>query len=321
MNNARTLLNSDLCPRRAWYSLRWSPPCLSAKEILYRSVEFGLQSTDDAGEAAETHALDLAVDPGIDTNETDLLALANHIGALANFTAWVLRGSQGPWERPQPVILPDGSPWESGAFLSASQRGLRRVVLVDRWDAWAQMALERSWDVAGECSVYEVGMDCIIVDIGAMRQGRWSNPFTTGYRHPVAKTLRFRKRDGDDFGSNWDKVWRDADWATRDEWLNALADDGALTDVVQVHSVEVPVRAGELCNIAQSKMGSIRDSACAPEESPSMCFDRVHPCPFRSVCPRGLEPSEERGFTSCSALPRSEDHWPKPLPLSAKAPK
>ena len=300
MTPAKLLLSSDLCERRAWLSLRWRPPFLTPKEILYRAVEHGLCSAD-AGEAAEAHALDLAVDPGLDTAEADLLGLATHIGALANLLAWLLRGSQPPYKRPEPVALPDGSPWVSSAFLSATETHLRRVVLADRWDSWAQLALERSWEVTGECSAYGTAMDCLIVEVDSMRGGRWANPFTRGYRHPVSKTLRFKKRDGDDFGSTWAKVERESDSATREEWLDAMTEDGVLADLVHVHSVGVPARASRVLALAQAKLARIRQAQEPPEENLSACFARINPCPFRSACPRGEEPRPELGFVQITS--------------------
>jgi hypothetical protein len=302
MNTAQILQHSDLCPRRAYYSLRWRPPSLSPRHILIEAIEHGLMAEGDAGDAAEVRAMDLAVDPGLDTAEPDLLSLAQHIAGLANITAWVVRGTSGPWQRPDPVGLADGSPWASGAFLSHSERSLRRVCLVDRWDAWTQMAVERSWDVLGECSTYGAGMGLLVVEIGKLRKGRWATPFTVGYRHPVQKSLRFRQRDGDDFGSTWQRVSRETDAATREEWLDAMVDDGVLAEMVHVHQVPVPDRAAELCNIALRRMARIREVKEPPEESLTACFSRIHPCPFRSCCPRGLEPSPELGFVPLTSL-------------------
>ena len=301
MNSARILRNNDLCERRAWYSLRWKPPFLSPRAILIDAVEHGLCSTGEPGEAAEAKAMDLAVNPGIDTAETDMLGLAQHVASLANFLAWLLRGSQMPYKRPEPISLPDGTLWTSGAFLSPTETHLRRVVLVDRWDSWAQLSLERSWDVAGECAVYGVGMDCVVVEIGALRNGRWSNPFTCGLRHPVSKTLRFKKRDGDDFGSTWVRVEREKDSATREEWLDAMADDGVLADLIHVHTV-APERIGAILHLAESKLARIGEAG-EPPENLSICFSRVNPCPFRSCCPRALEPGPETGFVPRTSLP------------------
>lgn len=255
----------------------------------------------DAGEAAEAESLRLSTEVGIDTAEMDLLAVAEHIGALSNFLAWLLRGSQPPYKRPDDISL-DGSPWISGAFLDASERGLRRVSLVDRWDAWAQTALENSWAVMGECAAYGVGMSIVIVEIGQLRKRRWSNPFTTAYRHPVSKTLRFRKRDGDDFGSTWEKVWRERDKASREEWLDAMTEDGVLAESITVHQVEVSPRSEDIRALSERQLFRVANTVQCPDPQFSQCFDRIHPCPFRVCCPRGEEPSESMGFVSIRGL-------------------
>lgn len=295
MNTALLLAEDDFCVRRAFYSQRWHPAALRPKEILTCSVEAGLMDDGDAGEAAEAESLRLATEIGIDTEQSDLLSLAEHIGALANFLAWLLRGTQPPYKRPEPIRLPDGQEWASGAFLSQNERSLRQVKLVDRWDAWAQTALENSWQIMGECAAYRVPMSIVVVEIGKLRKGRWSNPFTTGCRHPVSKTLRFRKRDGDDFGSTWERVFRERDSATREEWLDAMAEDGVLAESLHVHTVE-PERVEARLELMQSKLSRIASTNEPPEPQLSQCFQRVHPCPFRACCPRGLEPNAEMGF-------------------------
>lgn len=295
MNTATLLSEDDRCRRAAFYSQRWRPPALRPKEILVRSVERGLMATGDAGEAAEAESLRLSTEIGIDTEQTDLLSLAEHVGALANFLAWLLRGTQSPYKRPENATLPGGSSWVSGAFLDASERGLRSVSLVDRWDAWTQTALENSWQVKGECAAYHVPMSIVAVEIGQMRRGRWSNPFSTACRHPVSKTLRFRKRDGEEFGSTWERVYRETDKATREEWLEAMADDGVLAESLHVHTVK-PERVQARTALAGAKLVRIQETRTPPEPQLSQCFDRIHPCPFRSCCPHGEEPSESLGF-------------------------
>lgn len=295
MDSPTLLSEDDRCRRLAFYSQRWASPVLRPKEILVRSVNHGLAASGDAGEAAEAESLRLSTEIGIDTAELDLLGVADHIGALANFLAWLIRGTQTPYKRPGPIVLPDGSPWVSGAFLSQDERSLRYVAIVDRWDAWMQTALENSWSVMGECAAYGVPMTIVIAEIAQLRKGRWSNPFTTAYRHPVAKTLRFRKRDGDDFGGAWERVWRERDKATREQWLDAMAEDGVLAESIHVHQADIP-STRELTALAGSKLRRIARTAPPPEPQFSQCFDRIHPCPFRACCPRGVEPSEEIGF-------------------------
>ena len=299
MQNTTELIRADdHCRRQVYYLQRWQVPALTPKEILRQSIEHGLQSNaEDAGEAASAEAYRLATERGIDTAETDLLGLAEHIAALADFLAWILRPQTAPWKRPEAIRLPEGSLWTSGAFLSATERSLRHLALVDRWDAWTQTAVENGWPVMGECSAYGVGMDVIAVELGAQRKGRWTNPFTAGWRHPVAKTLRFQKRDGEAFGSTWDRVWRERDNASREDWLDAMSDDGVLAEVIHVLSVEPPQRASENIFIAESKLTRIQSAAEPPEPQFSQCFQRVRPCPFRAACPRGREPEAEVGFS------------------------
>jgi hypothetical protein len=260
-----------------------------------------MSDSEDPGEAAEAHAMDLAVDPGIDTSETDMLGLAAHVSSLANFITWILRGDSGTWKRPEPIRLPNGTLWNSGAFLGAQERSLRRVALVDRWDAWTQTAMDHAWNTMGECSVYQTAMDVMVVEIGSLRKGRWSNPFTIGYRHPVAKVLRFRKRDGDDFGSTWDRVEREHDSATREQWLDALTDDGVLAESIHVHHVDVPENSDAILALTEKKILRIEETVTPPDPQYSQCFQKINPCPFRSCCPRGIDPSPEIGFIPTSS--------------------
>ena len=293
---AKILADDDRCRRAAYYFERWQVPALTPKQILTQAVEHGLMAVSDPGEAAAAESLRLATEVGLDTAETDLLAVAEHVSALAEFLAWLLRGDTAPYKRPEAIRMPNGSLWTSGAFLRAQERSLRYVALVDRWDAWTQMALENSWQVMGECAAYQVPMSVIVVPIGKLRKGRWSNPFTTAYRHPVAKVLRFKKRDGEDFGSTWDRVLREQDKASREEWLDAMTDDGVLAESLHVHHVDVPENFSAILHITESKLVRIAGTTDPPEPQFSQCFDRIHPCPFRACCPRGLEPSEELGF-------------------------
>ena len=297
MDSPNRLSNDDRCRRLAYLADRWEPPCLSPGAILRLSLDHGLMSdAKDPGEDAAAYALDLAVTKNIDTAEVDILGVAEHLAGLVNFLVWLLRAENPPYKRPAPVRLPQGSLWTSGAFLNGSERGLRRVELVDRWDSYREVELRNSWRIMGECSAYQVPMDVIVVEIGSLRNGRWTSPFTAGWRHPVAKTLRFQKRDGESFAGAWERVWRERDNASRTQWLDAMSDDGVLADSMHVLSVETPPMAAKNIFIAESKLARIQTEGI-PEPQLSVCFDRVRLCPFRSACPQGIEPSAELGFT------------------------
>ena len=305
MTSSQILASSDHCARSAFYRLRWEPPSLSPHAILRQSVEFGLTSTaDDFAKAAYDHAMEVCCHWVIDTPEADLLSLATHIAAMAEMIVFVLR-SEGPWERSTDIQL-SGALWESSGFTGVNPERLSGLALVDRLDGMREMELRHGWGVRGEVSVHQKPMDVLTVVIGAMRKGRWSNPFTSAYRHPVGKMLRFRKRDGEEFSSQWTKVAREDDEATREDWLDAMTDDGVLIDCIKVVSVEIPVDSEEIVKLATAKLKRIAAQGEAPEPQPSQCFNRLHPCAYRSCCPNGVEPSEATGFQSIErvALPR-----------------
>lgn len=305
MRSPIILSSDDWCRRQAYYLQRYELPALTPKEILWRAIEHGLTSTaEDYARAASDYAMELCTSTTIDTNETDLLGLAEHISSLAEMVVWTGR-TGGPWERPEPKRMADGITWHSGAYLSQSGTKLRHLVCVDRWDGMREMELRTSWQIAGECSAYQAPMDVVVLVIGAMRNGRWSSPFTTAYRHPVAKTLRFRKRSGEDFGGAWTKVWREKDDATRDEWLDAMTEDGMLAECV--HALAVDVTEWPTDRMSVSKIARIQSCVEAPEPQPSRCFERMRPCPFRGCCPQGKEPEEVR-FAKRS--PQSSDPCP-----------
>jgi hypothetical protein len=290
------LSSDDFCSRQAYYSLRWEPPALSPKSILLRAVEHGLMAdTDDWGRAASDEAMRLCCEGAIDTAETNLLGLAEHVAALADIAAWTIR-TESPWERPEPVMVGD-HPWTPSCFTTGEDSTLRAIVVTDRMDAMREMAMRTSWAVQGESAVYGLPVDVICVSLGAMRAGRWSNPFTSAYRHPQNRVLRFCKRDGGAFDGRWEKVWREQDYATREEWLEAMTADGVLADAVRVLTVDVPEHASDIVRLADSKLDRIYGKGL-PEPQLSRCFDRVSPCPYRSACPEWREPSEASGFTA-----------------------
>ena len=293
MNTALILNELDRCERRPYLAQRWQPPAVRPIEALYQAIEAGLISSGDAPwETAEQSIYDLATTRGLDSNQTDLLGEAEHLAALASFITYLLR-PDGPWKRPDPFHLPDGTFWHPCAFLSPTETHLRRIVLCSRWDAYRQVEEEHDWRTL-EGSIYGVPMDLMVVVIGQERDGIRHGPLSKGWTHPVSKQLRFRKRDGGGFDGNWEQIWREKSNFSRETWLDALADDGVLPDVVQIHTVEPSSR--DWCNLALNKLARIRGAKEPPEESPSICFDKIHPCPFRAACPRGEEPSESLGF-------------------------
>ena len=295
------LLNSDdQCRRRAFYEQRWQPPQIHPTEALYQSIEFGLEYVGDRdpAEVANDKLMDLAVTRGIDSNQTDLLGEAEHLAGIASFIVWLLRPSL-PWKRPEPLKLPNGTIWTPGAFLDTSESHLRRVVLCSRWDGYRQVEAEHDWRTL-EAEIYGCSMDLVVIVLGQQRDGRRHGPLTKGWTHPVSKGLRFRKRDGSGFDANWTPVFREQANFSRDQWLDALVEDGLLAELILIHPVE-PKSA--ISHLAEAKLERMAQTRTPPEPQMSRCFEKFAPCPFRSACPRGEEPSESLGFLPVTSCP------------------
>lgn len=287
MNTSTILSSDDFCRRKAYFDLRWEYPSLTPKDILNRAISHGLVTdAKDYAKAASDYAMQVATECTIDTPETDLLSLAEHIAALAEVIVWTVRIGD-PF-----VPAPSKRDWDSGVYLSEREDCLRSVKCVDRFDGMTEMSLRTAWEGQGESSIYGVPMDVVVVEIGALRQGRWTNPWTSAWRHPVAKTLRFRKRDGESFGANWERVFREHDRATCEEWTDAMTDDGVLAESIHILHIEVPDRSEEYVRLSHDKIKRIAATVEVPEIQLSRCFDRMHPCPYRACCPNGKDPGE-----------------------------
>lgn len=296
MDSAPLLNADDHCRRLAHYSLKWEPPVIRPTEALYQAIEHGLadESGDDPGDVASEHLMELATTRGLDSNQEDLLGEAEHLAGIASFVTWILRTGEA-WKRPEPIKLPNGTPWSPGAFLSADEGHLRRVVLCGRWDAYRMVEEEHDWRTL-ESAIYGVPMDLVVVILGQERNGRRHGPLCKGWTHPVSKTLRFRKRDGSGFDGAWTPVFREQADFTREQWLDTLVEDGNLPESVLVHRGPDPNLPQNLRQVASEQLLRVEEYKGIPDPQLSRCFDRFHPCPFRSCCPNGIEPSEANGF-------------------------
>ncbi len=294
MNSAHILSSSDRCERKEWLERSWERTLLIPSDVLRRSEEAGLTvKSDDPGQSAGDEAMTLCVERGLDVRQGDLFSVANNIAALADMTVWLLR--QGaPWERPEDVRLGNGH-WRSSAFLSDSGTRLRAVLIAERWDDARQLSAEHSWFYGGETAVYGMPMDLMVVIVGQRRDGRWNGPLSRGWQHPVSKDLRFRKRDGSGFDSNWKQVFReDADYS-REKWLDQLTADGVLEDSVLSVELLPPDEAPTIRVLAERGLTRLREATALPDPHLSQC-DGLSPCAYRDACWTFQLPSEALGF-------------------------
>ena len=295
---SRVLTSSDRCDRREFLERSWERNSLHPSQILRRAIAEGLQSdSDDPGQSAGDHAMSICVSRPIETDSADLIGIAEHIAALADLITWTVRGDSGPWEHPEDVAI-GGHLWESSAFLSANGTRLRRLLTVDRWPEGGDPAILNSWAVAGECAAYGLEMDLLLAVVGQRRDERWISPWTRGVEHPVSRTLRFQKRDGEAFGPTWERVFREHFRGERQDWLDALTEDGVLTEILLVHQVPVPAHAAEIRALAEKKLQRLALTVELPDPQLSNCFNPVSPCQFRSACPYWRLPSAANGFIS-----------------------
>jgi len=298
--SAKLLRNDDNCSRLAILNQSWERHTITPIDLLRRAVDFGLESdADDPGLAAGDEHFRLCATRGIETDSPDLIGIADHGSALANFLVWIIR-TEGPWDHPEDVQI-GKEWWESSAYLSGNK--LRQVWITDRWDQKRQIEAEHSWFVQGECAAYQLPMDLLVCLIGQRRDNRWHSPLTQGWLHPVNQDLRFQKRNGEGFDGNWQRIWRENFKGCREDWLASLTEDGVLAELVQVHRVDVSPHYREIRSLAEANLVRLRSKTVPPPQL-SQC-DRP-PCQFRCVCPYFQLPSEESGFVRLQPEPEPQ---------------
>lgn len=303
MTSAELLTMDDRCRRSAYLGQRWELNALRPSEILRRAIQYGLESeAEDAGLAASDHAMKLCVERPIDAPETDLLSLAEHISSLANMLVYICRPGNDPWCRPEDVRV-GKSLWESSAFLNSSGSSLRQLLVIDSWTEERQLGVMHSYQVRAEMAAYGLPMTLLVAIIGKRRDGRWVNPLTRGWQHPVSYDLRFLKRDGEPFGPTWTKTWREKYDGTREDWLEAMTSDGVLADSLIVHQIESIPHEQDIRKLIETQLLRVDQTQELPSPQLSVCDNPTAPCQFRSTCPYFRMPSLQRGFRSVSSLP------------------
>lgn len=266
-------------------------------QLLSRGVDHGLQSEAEyPGKAASDHVMSLCLSRPIETEKTNLLEIAEHTSALAEIIVWCLR--TGPaWQHPKPLKLGEHI-WQPACY--AIPGGLRRIVLCDHWSERRALQEARDWQTL-EGALYGLPVTIIAVVLGAMRDGRRHGPLSKGYLHPRSGDLRFKKRDGNDFGENWDKVFRESNLFENEQWIEAMSADGVMEETFLIQPpVEFDAdQSREIAEVAKVAMDALAHPDIYPvRRSLSSCFDSIHPCEFRHPCSYFHEPEIGKGFIS-----------------------
>lgn len=275
----------ELCPRRFVWTSRYPALRVSLLRALYVALDAGLRTEKEPERAAENELLAVASRPGLDVLGENVYAIAMHHAKLAGILAAALRSAwKAPWTPVEPITLPDGREWHSGAY-RAEDGHPRRIALVDRWTDDRKQQEITGWRTVGEACALNSPILLTAVVIGASQDRRRHSAWTRCYRHPRNRTFRFkRKGSGGDFGATWEKAWReDAEIPTAD-WLARMREDDCMRDLI--HTTQVPVPAGRDAYL--SEVGRIGAEMDALPETPSMRLAGCHgfaPCPFLAVCP------------------------------------
>jgi hypothetical protein len=304
MNSGQLLASYEHCNRQGYWSLQWERHKLSEIEMLQRSIRAGLMSDrKDFNIAAGEECMGFGAEPGLESNQYNVFDHVIHLCALSDIICAALRGpTDAPWSVPDPVSLPGGQTWLSGAYVSPDGSHLRRIALVSNWGEDRHYSEARSWFSIGECAAYDLPMKQAVIVLGPSRDGKRHGHLSKGIQHPANKKLRFRKRVKVDqpFKQSWIGIWReDHDEIDTKSWLSAMHEDGVLQDVcfsVEIPPMSKPARE-KILDLAARKLDLIYSLKTVPDPQLTGCSWPVK-CQFLNPCHGGEKsPNGKYGFT------------------------
>ena len=174
----------------------------------------------------------------------------------------------------------------------------RRIVLADRWGDERRGIETRGWRTLGELAAIRKPLMLTAVVIGSTHDGKRISPWTRVYSHPRNRMYRFkRKTAAEDFGANWEPIWRENSDIPTADWLTLMAKDGCMADGVHTMKIPVPERWTAYMRQMQKlakEMGEWKP--LGNQQTPAMRLagcDGFSPCPFRQVCHGSLPPIPE----------------------------
>ena len=278
----------DECPRLQMWSAEYDIPAVPLAKALHDSLRAGLIA--GRGSVARETLLQIAAEPGLDMQSSQMYDVAVHHAALVEVITDYL--APEPWI---PAGAVDGFHLDS--FILPDGR-LRRVVLCSAYSELRKLEEVNSWRTMADVCVTGRPMLLNFIIIGQSKKGFRSSPWVQGYIHPENGLLRTQRiateKTGPNpkFTENWKKVYREQTDHKPKEWLTIMQKDKAFDGLVQYCTVDVPQNREEvladMVRIEQeieSGNSTMRRSACF----------RFAPCVFSGVCHKGLTP-ENAGF-------------------------
>lgn len=301
-NAPKLLTSSEHCKLSGYWDRDWEPEKINLLDLLQHGIREGLTSTrSDFNEAAGERVVGIVAEREVASEFHDIYAQAVHHAAIADVTTCALRRpTDEPWAVPDPIRLPDGPEWHTGCFLSPSGTSLRRVALVSSWSDDRHFAEARSWFSLGEVCVYGMPMQQAVIVLGQHREGKRHGYWSKGFRHPVNKKLRFRRKNfsGEGFKESWETIFReDFDNIRTRDWLQAMLDDDVLKDAVFTVTIDVPPEGERqrIVDLAKSKLERLFALTEEPERQMTGCHWPL-PCLHRHHCDNNQPPNGRYGF-------------------------
>ena len=297
MNCPALLTDFERCDRKGFWSRSHERIKLDDTEMLQAAIRAGVTegTRTDWGEVAGEECFGLGAEPGLLSSGYDVYAEVVHLSCIADIVTTAIRKTgEQPWQTPEPVQLGDGPMWTSGAYLSPDGGHLRRIVLASSWSDDRHYSECRSWFSLGEICAYGLPMQQVVIVLGQRRNGKRHGYWSKAVLHPMNRKLRFRKKHdvATGFKDSWLPIWReDHDEIETATWLQAMLDDGVLTDCCFSVEIPVPEKAARqsIVDLAARKLEKIQNLDSLPDQNLSTC-DWPVACVFRADCHAGREP-------------------------------
>lgn len=302
MDSPSLLTIFEPCHRAGFFAKDWEHSKITIQELLEAGIKAGVTSSrSDFGVAAGEQVVAISARREIATKQFDVYSEAIHIAAIAEIvTCAIRRPSEPPWVPAEPVDLPGGQTWHSGAFLSPGGSKLRRVAIASSWNDDKHYDFARSWFSLGESAVRGLPLQQATIILGAHREGRFYGAWSKAMMHPVSKQIKFRKKNdpATPFKASWKAVFReDYDNVSTETWMNAMLGDGVLQDVALNIEIPVPGRdvQDQIVDLAARRLDKIWRMKELPDPNLSTCFWPTR-CEFIGPCHKGDSPSGRYGF-------------------------
>ena len=307
MPDSPTLLSSvESCDLRGFWDRDWETHKIELSELLQQGIRAGLTSErPDFHEAAGERVMGIAAEREIFTDHHDVYAQAIHTASIADIVSLAIRKpSEPPWDVPEPVGLGDGLIWTPACFLAPSGTNLRHVVIATAWSHDKHYAEARSWYSLGETCIYGLPMQQAVIVLGQHRDGKRHGYWSKGYRHPINRKLRLKRKNfsGEGFKDTWQQVWRE-DWddIPTKAWLAQMLEDDVLKEVAFSVEIQVPPEGERqrIVDMAKRKLERLYAMTEKPEPKLTGC-DFPFPCGHRNHCHKNEPPSGRFGFVRIS---------------------